>query len=236
MSARSSSWQNAEVARRFLDERRAAIPYASDQLGLLLWLVRHFLGQPRRVLDLGCGDGLLARAVLSAHPGAHAVLLDHSPAMLDRARSAMAEFAGRCTILAGDLADPLDRTVPPPDFDLVVSGFAIHHLPAGRKRALYGEVHARLVPGGLFVNVEHVASPTRKVEELFDEMYVDNLAERTGRPRAQVEEEYHGRPDKADNLLDPLEVQLGWLREIGFGHVDCYFKWLELAVFGGVKA
>jgi tRNA (cmo5U34)-methyltransferase len=28
---------------------------------------------------------------------------------------------------------------------------------------------------------------------------------------------------------------VGWLREIGFQQADCYFKWLELAVFGGQK-
>ena len=26
-----------------------------------------------------------------------------------------------------------------------------------------------------------------------------------------------------------------WLRELGYRHADCYFKWFELAVFGGVK-
>ena len=36
-------------------------------------------------------------------------------------------------------------------------------------------------------------------------------------------------------LLDPVEAQVGWLREIGFEQADCYLKWWELAVFGGVK-
>jgi SAM-dependent methyltransferase len=228
-----SSWQDAETARRFLDERRAAIPYAADQIGLLLQLVRHFVGAPRRALDLGCGDGLLARAVLSAHPAARAVLLDHSRPMLERARAAMTPFADRCTMLYADLADPL--AVEPP-FDLAVSGFAIHHLPDARKRSLYGEVHGLLSPGGLFVNVEHVASASPRGEALFDELYIDAVAAKTGRPRPQVEAEYHGRPDKADNILTPVEEQVGWLRQVGFQHADCYFKWLELAVFAGVKA
>lgn len=38
-----------------------------------------------------------------------------------------------------------------------------------------------------------------------------------------------------DNRLERVDVQLNWLEEIGFNHVDCYFKWMELAVFGGVK-
>src|SRR5262245_2350948 len=102
-----STWQDESVARQFLDERRGAIPYASDHLELIVRLVRHFLGEPARLLDLGCGDGLLARTVLAAFPSSVAVLLDHSPPMLARARQAMAAFAGRCDIRQGELAEPL---------------------------------------------------------------------------------------------------------------------------------
>jgi tRNA (cmo5U34)-methyltransferase len=38
------------------------------------------------------------------------------------------------------------------------------------------------------------------------------------------------------NKLASVEAQLEWLREIGFEDVDRYWKWLELAVFGGIKA
>ena len=51
--------------------------------------------------------------------------------------------------------------------------------------------------------------------------------------RAAVADEYHNRPDKAANILVPVEVQCDWLRACGFGDVDCYFKAFELAVFGG---
>jgi tRNA (cmo5U34)-methyltransferase len=32
-----------------------------------------------------------------------------------------------------------------------------------------------------------------------------------------------------------LEDQLGWLHEAGFDNVDCFWKWLELALVGGTK-
>jgi len=32
-----------------------------------------------------------------------------------------------------------------------------------------------------------------------------------------------------------VDVQLTWLREIGFRDVDCHWKWLELALLGGCK-
>lgn len=233
--AAGSSWKDDEVARRYLDERRRAIPQGGEQVVTLLRLARRFAPQAARVADLGCGDGFLARAVLSEFPAAHATLIDHSEPMLRRAHEAMAPFSGRFEIRRGDLAAPLPPQLGDRPFDLIVSGLAIHHLPTARKRALYVEVFGLLAPGGLFVNVEHVASPTPELEALHDDAYIDHIAAVTGRDRAEVAREYHGRPDKADNLLDPVEAQVGWLREIGFGQADCYLKWWELAVFGGVR-
>jgi hypothetical protein len=41
--------------------------------------------------------------------------------------------------------------------------------------------------------------------------------------------------DRSNQLLD-VETQVGWLREIGFEQVDCFWKWRELALFGGIRA
>jgi ubiquinone/menaquinone biosynthesis C-methylase UbiE len=230
-----TTWKDAEVARRFLDERRRAVPLGDEQVAMLLRLARRFAPQAARVVDLGCGDGFLARAVLTAFATSHALLIDHSEPMLRRAHEAMAPFSARYEIRHGDLAEPLPPQVGSRPFDLIVSGYAIHHLPTARKRSLYGEVFSLLAPGGLFVNVEHVASPTPELEDVHDGAYVDHIIAVTGRDRGEVAREYRARPDKADNILDPMEAQVGWLREVGFVQADCYMKWLELAVFGGVK-
>ena len=101
---------------------------------------------PTRVLDLGCGDGRLTAVVLEARPSVEEVVaVDRSAPMLDLAR---ARFAGddRVAVRAGDMEEsiaPLGR------FDLVVSGFAIHHLEDPRKRALFAEVADALNPRGV---------------------------------------------------------------------------------------
>ena len=94
----------------------------------------------------------------------------------------------------------------------------IHHLEDERKRSLIGEVFDLLEPGGVFANFEHVASPTDRLHEAFFAAI--------GEPP--------GNEDPSDRLLD-VETQLGWLRELGFDDVDCYWKWLEMALLIGLK-
>jgi hypothetical protein len=41
--------------------------------------------------------------------------------------------------------------------------------------------------------------------------------------------------DDPTDRLAGLAEQMDWLRDAGFGEVDCHFKWLELALMIAVK-
>jgi SAM-dependent methyltransferase len=132
--------------------------------------------------------------------------------MLELAR---ARFTGDSfvTIIEHNLDKPLPKLGV---FDVVMSSFAIHHVTHERKRSLYGEVFDMLVPGGLFCNLEHVASPSERLHhEFLKSMHIAPEND-----------------DPSNKLLD-METQLQWLREIGFTDVDCYWKWRELALMAG---
>ncbi len=110
-----------------------------------------------------------------------------------------------------------------------------------RKNALYAEIFSLLAPGGIFLNLEHVASVTDAGQKLFDEFFVDHLHQfhvvsKPAANRDTIADTYYNRPDKKENILAPLDKQCRWLREIGFHDVDCFFKVFELALFGGRKA
>ncbi len=128
-----------------------------------------------------------------------------------------ARFAGdeRIELVEHDLAEPLPALG---NCDAVVSSFAIHHLEHERKRSLYGEVFDLHEPDGVFANFEHVASPTHRLHMAFF---------------AAIEEPLENE-DPSDRLLD-VATQLEWLRELGFDDVDCYWKWLEMALLIAVK-
>lgn len=242
MQRQDTVWQTAELVRTFVNDVRGGVPYAADQIEMLLRIVAAGGRPVRRFIDLGCGTGVLARAVLAQHPQAQAVLVDFSEPMLAEARASFSARQPTPRIASADLADPAwarsVRDLAP--FDLVVSAYAIHHLPHTRKQELYGEIFALLDTDGWFLNVEHVASQTPWVEAACDELMIDSLFayHRRGggtKTRQQVADEFVHRPDKAANILAPVEDQCSWLRQIGFADVDCFFKVFEMAVFGGRK-
>lgn len=241
MADQRSEWQTKELAAAFLQGVRGAMPGADQQMAVLAKVSERWCPQPSRVLDLGCGDGILGRFLLEMYPAARAVFTDFSEPMLDAARNKLG-VPPRATVVKSDFSTPewLEAVRPHAPYDIVVSGFAIHHQPDVRKQALYAEIYSLLSQGGFFLNFEHVASATPAGQELFDDFFIDNLFRfhRAGDPdrtRQEIEQTYYSRPDKKENILASVEAQCQWLREIGFLDVDCFWKLFELAVFGGRK-
>lgn len=235
------TWKRGDVATAFLSEQSHYIPDRPRQLEVLLRVIRLAVRSPSRILDLGAGDGLLLGRLLEAFPDAAGVAADFSPPMLDRARRRMTTFEDRATVIEADLESPAWMRAVEPPFDAIVSGFAIHHFNDDRKRALYAEVFGMLCPGGTFLNCEHVASRGPWGERMFDDAMSEHLwRRRTERGEEvtleRVRAEYVDRPARADNILALVEDQCGWLRAIGFKDVDCFWKYFELAIFGGRKA
>lgn len=237
-------WQTAELSQTYLEGVRGAIPLAGEQIDVMLRLIRAARPNLETVLDLGCGDGILGQAVLAQHPPAHGVFVDFSQPMLDAARKRLSGYGQRTTLVLADYGqrgwqEKLTENGRR-QFDAIVSGFSIHHQPDARKKEVYAELYALLKPGGIFLNLEHVASPTRWVEKRFQEHFIDSLVayhetSDRGRTPAEVANDYYNRPDKAANILAPVDTQCHWLRQIGFEHVDCFLKLFELALFGGIK-
>ena len=235
-------WKSKELSSKYLTGIRGAIPFAAEQLEILTRVVDGCAAPLRKMLDLGCGDGILAAAVRDSHPEIAAVLVDFSETMIEAARKRLGTAPGMLDFLTLDYSDKswIDRVSALGPFDLVVSGFSIHHQPDERKKTLYREIFDLLVPGGLFLNLEHVLSASEFGRRLFNEQFIDSLyglhvRQDPSTTREKVADEYYHREDKAANILAPVEVQCRWLSDIGFRDVDCFFRVFELALFGGRK-
>jgi tRNA (cmo5U34)-methyltransferase len=203
--------------------RRAIVPCFDAFYGTAVELVSLRGGPVERVLDLGAGTGLMSEAVLAAHPSAQLVLLDGSAGMLSRAAERLP--AASVELVQGDMRDGL----PSGPFDAVVSSLAIHHLERDEQPLLYAATAQLLRPGGVFVNAEHVAARTERLE-------------REGRARWRAAASAAGASeaelDASDermtfNRCATVAQSLGWLEEAGLEDCDCFFKQLHFAVLAG---
>jgi len=207
-----NQWKSADRVNKYLskpDDR----PHREEIMKALL---EQIPSNVSNVLDLGTGDGRLLHLVKQKNQKAKGVALDFSEPMLQLAKKRF-ENDSAIQIVKHDLSVPLPKGKWEP-FDLVISGLAIHHLEHERKKQLYTEIFDLLKPNGVFLNLEHVASSTEALHQRF-------LVSVGLSPMDD---------DPANKLLD-METQLRWLREIGFKDVDCFWKWLEIALLGGTK-
>ena len=234
-----AAWQGERLVEDFLRDRQRLLPLIDVQEALIETALRRHGRDVRRFLDIGAGDGAMSALVRRVIPDADAVLVDYSEPMLARAGHRLGPPGeGGWQAVRADLREPSwAQSLPPGPFDLAVSSYAIHHLPAERKRGLFAEVCELLAPGAMFVNLDFVLIG-KPLAGLFDDQMAANAVElehEHGGSRSDEEVEREILADDSDDQPDTAESQLAWLREAGFEDTELHFKWAEGAIFGAIK-
>jgi SAM-dependent methyltransferase len=177
----------SEIGRAF-DGQAAAFeraPIQSDP-GLLAALVA-FADLPpgARVLDAGCGPGLVAEALLAAGGGLRVLGCDLSAGMVERARARCARFGDRAELVQASLREVADdlaagRRAP---VGAAISRFVLHHAPDPRAfvAAQVEALAAGGAPGAVLVLADHLADADpeladwhRRLEVMRDRTHATN--------------------------------------------------------------
>ena len=116
--------------------------------------LRNFIHQavagrgPMRILEIGCGSGLLLRSALEMNPQAEGVGLDMDPAVVEQASTNVMEWgiADRCKILAGDIRNAPAGTEGP--FDLITLYNIIYYFEEAAREKLFQKLTGLLSPSG----------------------------------------------------------------------------------------
>lgn len=113
------------------------------------WVLVHHPG-PFTLLDLGCGDAGLIRKTF-ADTGLWAYTgVDASATALAEARKELAGAPFAVRLLEEDMLSFLRATSGETDrgFDIILTSYAVHHLPPLEKGEFFRLAHDRLAPGG----------------------------------------------------------------------------------------
>ena len=149
-------------------------PVQTDPAALSRLVAFAALPPDSRVLDAGCGPGIVAEAFLRAGHRVHGV--DLSSEMLRRAEERCAPFANRSRFEQRSVFD----LAPDRPFDAAISRFVVHHAPD--PVAFIRAKAERVRPGGVIVASDHVTDPDlaagqwhQEIERARDRTHVRNL-------------------------------------------------------------
>ena len=111
---RTNHWQSRKLTQAFLEQARCAIPAADLQFAIIDRIVKCWCHRPKRILDLGCGDGIMGRYLLNAYPNASGWFIDKSDPMLEAARTNLKKTPN-VTVSKGDFSgqDRRDNILAP---------------------------------------------------------------------------------------------------------------------------
>jgi len=220
-----------------------AVPDRAEQMATLLTLLPFGTAEAGRVIELGCGEGRLAAAILSAYPRASVLALDGSDDMRAQTTARLQSFGGRAEIAALDLprADWFDYL---DGVGAVVTSLALHHLDGPGKRRLFEAAARRVSPRGALLIADLIEPKRAEALEVFAAGW-DIAARRqalTPPGSAQALEQFTATEWNIYRNPDPLETpsplfeQLIWLREAGFVSVDCFWLRAGHAIYGGYRS
>jgi tRNA (cmo5U34)-methyltransferase len=234
-----SKWADPDFTQAYRDSADIIIVERKRLLSILQSFYMHFIfGKPeRRVLDLGCGDGIAVYELLRVDSALKATLLDGSNDMLMRAKKRLKRY-DNCLFICASFQDILKNRVSLGNFDFIISSMATHHLILDEKRALYKIIYSHLNHEGHFLNMDVILSPSEILEKWYLQLWREWITEREAILKIDSHE-YDGiinrYKDNSDNKPDLLNTQLESLQEIGFKDVDCYYKYGIFTIFGGKK-
>ena len=136
-------WKSSRLVETYLQGVRKAVPLATEQIDVMMRLIAAQEERINSFLDLGCGDGILTAAILSEYPDAKGVLLDFSQPMMESAREKLDQHNQQLDFKTVDYGESnwVETVTSEAPFDVIVSGFSIHHQPDERKRQLYAEIY-----------------------------------------------------------------------------------------------
>ncbi len=171
-------------------------------------LIDGVMGQPRRILDLGCGTGSMTLMLKQAFPDAEVIGVDLSPYMLVVAEE-KAKKAGLAIAFSQANAEQIH--FPAASVDLISISLLFHETPPAISRLILRECFRLLTPGGQVLVLDGHQKILRQqgwLTNIFEEPYIQDYA---------------------------LESVDAWMGAAGFAAVQTQDVWLLHQLTRGVK-
>jgi tRNA (cmo5U34)-methyltransferase len=223
-------WTSEAYVDAWIRRQRSADSERADRFQLMCDLLPFAVDDAVTILDVGAGYGPVSAFILDRFANAVCVAQDGSGPMLQQAQQLMARYGARFITVESDLFEPTWLPTSQAPFDAVVSAICLHNLrDFQRVCAIYGDIRTHLKPGGIFLNLDLVNAPTAALQQHYDRV-ASTRRERQAKPIHEGDTPPHASVHAFPANLDE---HLAALRTAGFSEVDCFWKDIRQALYGG---
>jgi ubiquinone/menaquinone biosynthesis C-methylase UbiE len=215
-------WNDPTFARQWADEN-IANPGRVRVIGLLSKIMKDFLdssGMPRRVLDVGCGHGVIAAHILDELPDVSLVGVDGSAPMLAMAQERLSTFGSRAQLRHAEFETMTPADLAGGPFGAAFACQAIHNCSDEGKQKTLVSCHQVMAPGGLFVLYDRIKLVTPALFPAYRSIWDTTEADFGGQQNeGDTFAEHEGTRILRGDRPGSLEQNVLWLREAGFREV-----------------
>jgi tRNA (cmo5U34)-methyltransferase len=231
-------WTSEAYVDEWVSRQRAEDSRRAERFLLMCDLLPFPTDATVTILDVGAGYGALSQYILGRFPNATCVGQDGSEPMLSRARTLMETYGERFRAHQSDLFDPHWLPTAFAPFDAAVSSSCLHNLRDFKRISeIYRDIREHLKPGGALLNLDLLNAPSAALQQRYAGVAAARR-QRAGEPREDIgamvrRAERSPAEVGAGPFPANLEQHLVALKAAGFTEVDCFWKDLQRALYGG---
>ncbi|MDE6276471.1 MAG: class I SAM-dependent methyltransferase [Clostridia bacterium] len=181
---------------------------------------------PKTIVDLGAGTGLLSSYWYRYFPKSNYILVDVAEDMLRVAKERFAQLPN-----VSYQVEDYSQSLPKEDCDVIVSALSIHHLPDMDKSKLFKRIYEKLPDKGIFVNYDQFCADSEMLNNWHD-TYWENGLQNSGLTSKDIE---LWRERRKLDIECSVEQEVAMLRYCGFKDVKCLYSCGKFSVIFALK-
>jgi tRNA (cmo5U34)-methyltransferase len=206
---------------------------ADEYEKLMVKIVPHYLEQHQilfdllpeeakeyRVLDLGCGNGILTDLVFRKLPNSYVVGFDLTENMLSAFEKKVSGHTGKFELVQGDFrTDSIGE-----GYDIILAGLTLHHLTWEERENFYHRLYSALSHKGLFIARDIIIDEDQTIAQ---EQY--SYWKKFMQSQGEDPDFWYSKHIEKDHPMT-LSDHFSWLKSAGFTQVACQWRLYNFAI------
>jgi len=219
---------DSEVANVFDDMIDRSVPFYKENLSLSINIIKHYLKDNYKVLDLGSSTGTFLINLAKLNNTFNLIGIDNASAMVEKATTKAKAFGVNITFEEADFINyNFGKN------NLISANYTIQFIRPIKREKLISKIYNSLEDNGIFLMSEKLISEDKKLNKiLIDEYY--NYKKTKGYSEYEIAK----KREALENVLIPYSENENkdMLLNAGFKHVEVIFRWCNFATFLAVKS